>query len=186
MYRRFTCFIVLAALLTGAPPATSASDDEALFVVMAPEGFDGPIRRSLESGGQVLAYVKDRPVGQVRTLLQVSTYDVGERLRGLPESGREAATARYLRQFLKGIARSREAYAQTSPEATTLDGLPAAKATWSGRARGIDVHGVMYVVIVGTTILQFHTQDAVSAPASDMRDAVQAIEHVRLDRGDRK
>lgn len=52
----------------------------------------------------------------------------------------------------------------------------------TGRIEGhaLDVIGVMHFVVVGWSVMTFHTRDLGSAPTPAMRDAMKAFESVRF------
>jgi hypothetical protein len=177
--------IFLAAATTILLTVGCASHEIHEVEIAAPDGFSGPEHRALGPGTETFAYRKDRPLGQVGTLLQVTRHEFGDALKNLPESERYPTARKYLLDFLKGIERRRTNYNQSAPTAVSLDSRSAARAEWTGQYDGIDAHGVMYAVIAGTTLYVFHTQDPLTAPAADMQDAIHAIESVKFKRIER-
>ena len=147
--------------------------------VILPAGFS-PAGSQTQGNMQVAAWTKGE--GAAKTLLQISIYDFGSAAQGAPSEKELAEGAeKYLGDFLKGIERHRTDYSQSPIERVKLAGLPAARSTWKGQAGGIAAVGVMYCVIVNQRIVvSLHTQDAGSAPTPAMREAMKAIESVRV------
>lgn len=150
--------------------------------IQVPEGFEGPISQS-QGSATLVVFTRPNPDTAAKTLLQISIYDFGEKLRGLPDTARGVASERYLLQFLAGVERRRTDFKRSDPVHITLSGIPAAKVTWSGRADGTQAVGTMYCVIVGTQVVSFHTQDAGTEPTPAMKEAVDAIEAVKVSVG---
>jgi len=48
--------------------------------------------------------------------------------------------------------------AYSKPERIQLGGLPASRVMWAGNFNGTPVSGVMYCVVIGTTVVTLHTQ----------------------------
>jgi hypothetical protein len=172
--RIFALFLLLQ--LTGSPVfgATFAFSGVILDV---PEGFEGPIQDERESA-KVVAFVKKYPRSREGTLLQISIWDFGQALLGMPEEARMEGTQHYLEQFLSGVGRRREEFMVTSRGNSSLSGIPSARAEWTGIAEGRRMSGVMYCVIVGTRVMSFHTQDFEDAPPQNRASALSAIEKV--------
>ena len=180
MYRTLRAIsAIILFLALGSAQSQSFGSTKTLSLV-PPAGFSGPLSASPGDGAETYAYSRDRPEGQPRTLLQITKFDSGDRLKNLSESERHALTRRYLSEFLKGIERRRTNYKQSEPTDLVLGGEPAARAEWSGSIGGIEAHGVMYAVIVGPVVYQLHTQDSVSAPEVDMQNAVRSIESLEF------
>jgi hypothetical protein len=162
-------------------PQVFAEDASVGPVTLAiPKGFAAAGSQS-QGGMQVSAWTKGE--GSLKTLLQVSIYDFGSALEGTPSNEQLAQGAeKYLGDFLKGVERRRTGYSQTPFERVKLAGLPAARSTWKGRAGEIGpAVGVMYCVIVNKRlVVSLHTQDAGDAPTAAMREAMRAIESMRV------
>jgi hypothetical protein len=152
-----------------------------------PEGFQGPIRQD-EGAATVVGFSKPRADARANTLLQISIYDAGEGVEPLPDAERAAAATKYLLEFLGGVERQRTGFKRTTPEVIEIDGIPAARTTWTGRisGRAVDAVGVMYCVVVGSSVISFHTQDLGSTPTSAMQDAMRAFESVRFDEASKR
>jgi hypothetical protein len=148
-----------------------------LVQLAVPSNFEGPQRAS-ESGAQVEAYVHRIPGTERSTLLQISTYDFGAKLKDVPKEELGNGAEHYLLQFLGGIERRRTEYHGSSPTRVLLGGIPAARAEWTGKAKNQLMSGVMYCVIVGTTVVAFHTQGFSDSAPSDRTAAIRAIESV--------
>ena len=58
-------------------------------------------------------------------------------------------------------------------------GIPAARVQWTGGVGEIQAIGVMYCVLVGSSIISLHTQDMGSEITPAMKLAMAAIEGVR-------
>jgi len=61
---------------------------------------------------ETIAYSRERPAGEFRTLLQITIIDFGEKLREIPQDKRTIATEYYLLSFLEGIERRRSEYTE--------------------------------------------------------------------------
>lgn len=154
--------------------------EDALVRLDIPAGFQGPVSASQGSNTDVVAFRWPYPAGDASTLLQITKFGFGSTLAELPSEQRGNAAESYLLQFLDGVARRRSSFESSAPVRLDLGGLPAAKVSWEGLAQGRRLSGVMYCVIVGTTVISFHTQDLEPVPL-DLREAiVRAIESVVL------
>jgi len=175
--------LFLLALLVGAcahGQDQSAPLPELLLDV--PAGFVGPERMTPDHKTETIAYSRERPAGEFRTLLQITIIDFGEKLREIPQDKRTIATEYYLLSFLEGIERRRSEYTESEPTTVVLGGQPASRAKWNGVIEGRKVHGIMYAVIADTKLYILHTQDSVDAPQSDMESAVRSIESLAFKR----
>ena len=144
-----------------------------------PTGFVGaPVQ--VRGGLRVAAWTKGDAT--TKTLLQVTVYDPGAQSPAASSEKELAAGAdKCLGDFLKGIERRRTHYSQSPIEHLTLAGLPGSRSTWKGHVGDIPAVGVMYCVIVSSRlIVSLHTQDVGTAVSPTMRDAMQAIESMRL------
>ena len=169
--------LFLSALLVGG--CAHAQDQEALppeLLLNVPSGFVGPERIKPDPDSETIAYSRDRPEGEVRTLLQITIIDAGKKLREIPRDKRAVATEYYLFKFLEGIERRRTEYTESEPTTIDLGGYVASRATWNGLIDGHKAHGVMYAVIVESKLYILHTQDSADAPPEDMDSAIHSIE----------
>lgn len=166
--RRFG-FSLAAALAAFAGHAEPYEDP--LLRLEIPPGFQGPVSGSQDASTEIVAFRWPYPAGDASTLLQITKYHFGLMLAEMPEEERGRAAQYYLQQFLGGIARRRSAFTSSEPVRVDLDGQPGAKVSWEGLAQGRRLTGVMYCVIVGTTVVSFHTQDFDPVPLA-LRDAI--------------
>lgn len=151
-----------------------------LVQIVVPPGFDGPTSASPGPGAHVDAYVRRISGHERGTLFQVTTYDFGSKLDGIPKEELGNGAEHYLLQFLGGIERQRTNFHALKPTRVLLGKIPAARVEWTGVAQGEQMSGVMYCVIVGTVVVTLHTQGFKDSPAPDRADALQAIESVKF------
>jgi hypothetical protein len=170
--------LLLLCLMSAGAWAGEYSDESMTLVV--PDGFEGPVEQRPGPGALTVGYSKPTPNSTSGTLLQVTTYDAGSQEGPLPEDQRGAITEQYLLQFLGGVERARTAFGKSPVEKLRLGGIPAARIRWQGEARGLQMSGVMYCVIVGTRVISFHTQALADAPPGNMSEAMRAIEAVKF------
>jgi hypothetical protein len=170
---------IFCALVLMAASAFAASGAVGPVTLAVPEGFVAAASQA-QGNMQVAAWTKGS--GATKTLLQVSIYDFGSSAEGEPsEKDLAAGAEKYLGEFLKGIERRRTSYSQSSFEHLKLAGLPAARTTWKGLAGDTPAIGVMYCVIVNKRlVVSLHTQDAGSEITAAMREAMRAIESMRV------
>jgi hypothetical protein len=174
--------LVLLSVVLCAVSASASSYSELGIQLSVPEGFEGPVKGE-HDGAHVAAFTKPYSHGGGGTLLQVTVFDFGDALAGMPEEARQSTTDHYLVQLLGGVERRRNKFASTPPSSTTLGGLKASRVEWSGLAEGRDATGVMYAVLLGSKLVSFHTQDLAGAPPENRKAAVAAIEAVVLGDG---
>lgn len=155
-------------------PAETFSNEVLTFSV--PDGFVGPTTGAPGLGANVTAYTKPYSGTPGGTLLQISTYDFRSALEGMPEEERGNASEYYLGQFLGGVERKRTSFSASRPERLSLGGLTASRVTWTGRFNGLSTSGVMYCLIIGTTVVSLHTQDIDGAPTGNRSAAIAAFE----------
>lgn len=168
--------LVLLLALSG--PAAAAVYEDELLRLEVPPGFEGPVRESPGPGASAVGYVKRYSAGERGTLLQITKYDFGTALQGMPEDQRGETADFYLKQFLDGIGRRRTSFMSTVPTRVTLGRIAASRAEWTGIAQGQPMSGVMYCVVVGTVVVSFHTQDFRDAPAENRTMVLRSFEGV--------
>lgn len=174
---------VLIMLLLCISTLASCQSTSELVQLPIPPGFEGPYTTQPGPGSSTSAYLRKIP-GQSRgTLLQVTTYEFGSKLAGIPKEELGNGAENYLLQFLAGVQRRRTSFRADKPTRIQLGGLPAARIEWAGTSEGYPMTGVMYCVIVGTVVVSLHTQGFEDSPASDRAAAVRAIEAVTFGGG---
>ena len=134
-------------------------------------------------GMQIAAYVKPHAGIDGGTLFQITTYEFGPELESMPEEERGNASDYYLNQYSEGLARKHTLFDAPPSTRITLGGLPASRAEWTGDTFGTPLSGVMYVVVIGTTVVNLHTQDVEGAPPENRKAAMEAFEGLRLKNG---
>jgi hypothetical protein len=173
---------LIAALITclsmavSCPPGWCA--DFGPISISVPEGFVGPLGGQ-KDGAVTAAWVKHHPDSAGGTLLQVTTYDEGVALKGMTAGQRAEGAKKYLMDFVGGVARRREDFKLGPIESLSLAGSPAARVRWTGTIGTVSSVGVMYCVLVDTTVVSFHTQDTGSEITAAMKSAIAAIESAR-------
>ena len=127
---------------------------------------------------------RDDGVGEARpgedggTVLQISVVDMGSALDGITVAQRAEGAKHYLSEFIDGVARRRDNFKLGEVASASLAGMPAARVQWSGGVGEIQAIGVMYCVLVGSSVISLHTQDVGSEITPAMRLAMVAIEGV--------
>ena len=175
---------IVGVLLIGfATYAAAETYSNSIFTLDVPDGFEAAAAGSPGPGMQIAAYVKPHPGIDGGTLFQITTYEFGPELESMPEEERGNASDYYLNQYLEGVARKRTLFDATPPTRITLGGLPASRAEWTGETFGTPLSGVMYVVVIGTTVVNLHTQDVEGAPPENRKAAMEAFEGLRLKNG---
>ena len=158
-------------------PALAGFPSE-IVQLLPPKGFEGPTSTDGPGGAHIEAYVHRISGTDRSTLLQLTTYDFGSKLEGIPKKELGNGAEHYLMQFLGGVERARMNFHASKPTQITLGGSPGARVDWTGEARGQSMSGVMYCVIVGTVVVTFHTQSFEDSPPEDRTAALHAIESV--------
>jgi hypothetical protein len=169
---------VLIACLSVMSPEPGVCADFGPISISVPEGFDGPLGGA-KDGAVTAAWVKHHTDSEGGTLLQVTTYDEGSNLRGTTREQQAANAKKYLLDFVRGVARRRDNFKLGPVEPLSLAGLAAARVEWTGSVGSVSGIGVMYCVLVGGTIVSFHTQDTGSEITTAMKSAMAAIEGVK-------
>jgi hypothetical protein len=126
------------------------------------------------------AWVKHRPGEDGGTLLQISVVDMGSALNGITVAQRAEGAKHYLSEFISSVARRRDNFKLGEVEPVSLAGMPAARVQWTGGVGEIQAIGVMYCVLVGSSIVSLHTQEVGSEITPAMRSAMAAIEGVHV------
>lgn len=169
--------IVFSLLLLPLDAAICADFGPISFTV--PQGFDGPIG-SGKGSAKTAAWIKRHTDAQGGTLLQVTTYDEGPELRSIGSQARAAGARKYLLEFVAGVAQQRENFQLGAVESLSLAGVPAARVRWTGTVGSAAAIGVMYCVLVDTSIVSLHTQDMGSEITDAMKSAMAAIEAMQV------
>ncbi len=146
-----------------------------------PEGFEGPVEKSMGQGATTTAFTYPHGNGG-GALLQITAWDPGQDFPQMSDDQLRAGSKQYLLQLIAGVERKRNEFKQQKVEFIQISGHPAAKVTWSGELQGKDVHGVMYCLIFNSKIYSFHTQDFSSFNERYSALAVNAIEAVELEK----
>lgn len=177
---RLVLAILLLFLTLHVCAAEFDTDD---FSMAVPENFQGPITQPMGNNGNVIAFIKPHPATKTNTLLQITIYNAGAGTQPPKKDQLGALAERYLGQFMEGVKGRRTNFSSTAPTSVTLGGLPASRTTWTGSAQGVQLHGIMYCVVVGTLIISLHTQDFDTSPVGDISEAEAAIKAIRFKNG---
>jgi hypothetical protein len=147
--------------------------------ITVPQGFDGPIGGG-KGSAKTAAWIRHHADGQGGTLLQVTTYDEEPDSRSMGTPARAAGARKYLLEFAAGVAQQRDNFQLGAVESLSLAGMPAARVRWTGTIGSTAAIGVMYCVLVDTSIVSFHTQDTGSEITDAMKSAMAAIEGMQV------
>ncbi len=182
LHRRAAIALLSACFSSIALPFHAAADAASFTIspvtITVPLGFEGPLRQEMQDG-ITAGFAKPGPA-RTSTLLQVTVYDFGARLKSPKYDERAAASAKYLSQFAGGVQRRRSGYQQSAIESLSISSIPASRLTWTGKLQGVDTVGVMYCFVVGTRVVSFHTQDVGAVPTLNMLEAVRAFETAQV------
>lgn len=144
-----------------------------------PKGFEGPASQSFENG-MSYGFVKPSSTLKVRTLLQLSTHDLGKYVSKNSNQEQFVDSDKCLFEFLKGVERRRTGFNQSEIIHILLAGSPASKITWHGSIEGYKTNGVMYCTIIDRNAISFHVQDAGSEITPNMLEAIISVESLNL------
>ena len=147
-----------------------------------PEGFEGPIERSMGQGASTIAFRNLHEDGNNAALLQITTWNPGKPFPEMTDDELKKGSAQYLKQFLSGIARKREIFEKSEIEYIDISGVPAAKIKWSGEIDSKQAHGVMYCYVFNSKIVSLHTQDLIKFNGRYLNQAVKSFESIKLAR----
>jgi hypothetical protein len=173
-------FMVLLFTVSLALPFDAATcADFGPISITVPQGFDGPIGGGSGSA-KTAAWIRRHADAQGGTLLQVTTFDAGPDLRSIGWQARAQGAKKYLLEFVAGVAQQRENFQLGAVESLSLAGVPAARVRWTGTVGSTVAIGVMYCVLLDTSIVSFHTQDTGSEITDAMKSAMAAIEGMQV------
>lgn len=147
-----------------------------------PEGFEGPIERSMGQGAKTIAFRNLHEDGNNATLLQITTWNPGKPLPKMTDDELKKGSAQYLEQFLSGVARKRNNFEKSEIEYIEISGVPVAKIMWSGEIDSKQAHGVMYCYVFNSKIISLHTQDLIKFNGRFLNQVVKAFESIKLAR----
>lgn len=169
--------LCLLLLVSGIAQAYEFEDGS----IVIPKGFEGPITQNMGQGATSTAFTfpHDEAGG---TLLQITTWNPGQKFPNISKEELKAGSEQYLLQFLGGIKRKRENFKRGQVEFVDVSSHSLAKVNWEGKAMGESVHGVMYCFIYNSKIYSFHTQDFASFNKEYTNLAVKAFEAMQLKR----
>jgi hypothetical protein len=171
--------LALLCFLLALPAGMALPADVGPLSIAVPAGFEGPTTGAKE-GNVTMAWVKRRPGEDGGTLLQISVVDMGSALNGITVAQRAEGAKHYLSEFISSVARRRDNFKLGEVEPVSLAGMPAARVQWTGGVGEIQAIGVMYCVLVGSSIVSLHTQEVGSEITPAMRSAMAAIEGVHV------
>jgi hypothetical protein len=144
-----------------------------------PAGFVGPQLAAGRPASPSFAMFDN--CGLQSTVLQLDVREAGRGPR-LLQTGSAASPSTTPADFLSGIEDPPAELTGGPVEAVRLGGLPGHRIAWRGRTADGEATGVSYAVLVGSRLVSLHVYEAGSAPSPPMRDAMQAIEALRLAR----
>jgi hypothetical protein len=175
---RTLVYLLAAWVALAIVPVASAADagDGQLVQIAIPEGFEGPSVLDIDAHSRTLGYLRPIPGLERGTLIQVTTLHGGPDLEGLADAERGHAADYFVRDVLTGIERARTSFEAGEPTRVSIGGLPAARIEWTGMVGDFRMSGVIYCVLVGPTLVSFHTQGFSDSPPQDRADAIRAIE----------
>lgn len=176
-------FLVGALLLVMQFSASAEPFSNEVLMLDVPAGFEGPISASPGPGAKITGFTKPYKGINGGTLFQITTYDYRSSLKGMPEEERGNGSEYYLGQFLGGVERKRTSFSASNVERVSLGGLPGSRVKWYGKFNGKPTSGIMYCVIIGTTVVSLHTQDMDGAPPENRSAALAAFESLRIKDG---
>jgi hypothetical protein len=171
-----TPFVLLCLFLT-LPMRMALPADVGPLSITVPAGFDGPTTGENE-GTVMTAWIKHHAGDAGGTVLQISVVEMGTALNGITVAQRAEGAKHYLSQFIDGVARRRDNFNLGEVESVSLAGVPAARVQWTGGVGEIQAIGVMYCVLVGSSVISLHAEDVGSEITPAMKLAMVAIEGV--------
>jgi hypothetical protein len=169
---------VLLCFFLTLPMRMALPADVGPLSLTVPVGFDGPTTGENE-GTVMTAWVKHHPGDDGGTVLQISVVEVGAALNGITVAQRAEGAKHYLSEFIVGVARRRDNFKLGEVEPVSLAGMPAARVQWTGGVGEIQAIGVMYCVLLGSSVISLHAEDVGSEITPSMKLAMVAIEGVR-------
>jgi len=102
-------------ILAGALVTNAAASPGDLVQIVVPAGFEGPTSADPGPGAHIDGYVRHIPGQERGTLLQITTYDFGSKLKDMPKEELADAAEHYLLQFLGGVERKRTGFHASKP-----------------------------------------------------------------------
>ena len=173
---------ILITLIIAVLSATASAFEFEQGRIDIPEGFEGPTTENMGPHTSVVAFVKRHPNKETGTLLQITSWNPGQKFPELSMDQLKEGAANYLLQFIGGIERKRTTFKKSSIEYVSISTVPAAKITWTGVASDRAMTGTMYCLIYQSNIISLHTQDFVEYGHKDIDSAVLAFESIQLKR----
>jgi hypothetical protein len=170
--------LVLLCFFLVLPTGMALPADVGPLSITVPAGFDGPTTGENE-GTVMTAWVKHHPGDDGGTVLQISVVNMGSALNEITLVQRAEGAKHYLSEFIVGVARRRDNFKLGEVEPVSLAGVPAARVQWTGGVGEIQAIGVMYCVLVGSSVISLHAEDVGSKITPAMQLAMAAIEGVR-------
>lgn len=171
--------LLLLCFAAALPLKEALPADVGPLSIAVPAGFDGPTTGQKE-GTVMTAWVKHRDGEDGGTVLQISIVDMGATLNGITVAQRAEDARHYLLEFIGAVARRRDNFKLGEVEPVPLAGVPAARVRWTGGVGEVQAIGVMYCMVLGTSIISMHTQDMGTEITPGMKLAMAAIEGVRV------
>jgi|SRR5579872_745035 len=177
-------FAVIAMSAGAVAPGQSAPASPARVgpvLIAIPPGFAAAPSQKLKDT-RLSAWTKSVRDGSIKTLLQVTVYNLGSHPdKTLSDQELVDGARQYLRQALVAVERRRAQFHASAESRIAIAGAPAFKATWNGAVGTRNTVGVMYSVILrGRYSVLLQTQDLGDTPSSGMLEAMQAIESIKV------
>jgi len=145
-----------------------------------PAGFAGQDTKKVRDLGIIHKFVKKHPDKDIGTLLQITVYDFGQKLRPVPESMMLAAAEGHLLDFTAGLRRHFDKFDYKQMKSLKIDNTPTAHVEWTGNSNGRPMHGTAYCLIKGSKVIIFHVKDISEAPLDNTIQALTVLSAVKL------
>ena len=145
-----------------------------------PEGFAGPEKKQVRDQGMIHEFSKQHPGTDAATLLQITVYDFGQKLRPVPDSMMLAAAEDHLMDYIAGLRRHFDTFDFKRMPSLKIDGTPTAHIEWTGNSEGRQLHGTAYCLMKNSRVLTFQVRDASEVPLDNTIAALKALAGMKL------
>lgn len=145
-----------------------------------PEGFEQQETRNVRELGMIHEFLRKYPASETGTLLQITVYDFGQKLRPVPESMLLAAAENHLMDYIAGQRRHFDTFDFKQMKSLKLDNTPAAHIEWTGSSNGQQLRGTAYSLMKGSKVITFQVRDTLEAPLDNTIAALKALAGIHL------
>lgn len=145
-----------------------------------PEGFVKTETKNIRDQGLIHEFVKKHPQRNDGTLLQITVYDFGQKLRPVPDSMILAAAEDHLMDYIAGQRRGFDSFEFNRMPSLKIDNTPTAHIEWTATRGEQALHGTALCLLKSSRVVMFQVKDVSEVPLDNTIEALKALTAIKL------